>query len=91
MNTLQNALASLKAVYQRQHVDLATARTALIEGLTYKQYQAARVNGFFQVERVAKVTKSKRLNMLALDVLCMQEQLELTGRKLDQVLKELET
>lgn len=90
MSTLEQARKSLSAVYQRQHVSLATARKALIESLTYRQYQAARVDGFFQVERVAKVTKSKRLNMLALDVLYMQEQLASTGRELDEVLKELE-
>lgn len=90
MNTLKDSLTSLKSVYQRQHLSLATARTALIEGLTYKQYQAARVDGFFQVERVARVTKSKRLNMLARDVLYMQKQLESTGRELDQVLAEIE-
>lgn len=90
MNTLNEQRKSLSAVYQRQHYDLRMTHLKLVESLTYKQYQAARVNGFFQVERVAKVTKSKRLNMLARDVLYMQAQLSETGRELDQVLGELE-
>jgi hypothetical protein len=90
MNTLEQARKSLAAVYQRQHVAHATARTKLIEALTYKQYQAARVGGFFQVERVARVTKSKALRLLALDVEYLAAQLKSTGAELDQVLGELE-
>lgn len=87
---MNDAIKSLRAVYNRQHVAHATARTKLIEALTYKQYQACRVKGFFMVERVPKVTRSSALRQLALEVAYLEDQLAETGHELDGALKTLE-
>lgn len=87
---MNDAIKSLRAVYNRQHVAHATARTKLVEVLTCKQYQACRVKGFFMVERVPKVTRSSALRQLALEVAYLEAQLTETGRELDEALKTLE-
>jgi hypothetical protein len=83
---MEQAIKSLKAVYNRQYVSHAAARTKLIEALTFKQYQACRVNGFFLVERVSKVTRKPSLKRLASYVIYMADQLDETGRELDELL-----
>lgn len=87
---LENARKSTAAVHSRQHLAARLAHNKLIEALTFKQYQACRVNGFFLAERVAKVTRSLKLRHMAAEVIYLENQLDETSHELDAVLDSLQ-